>query len=138
MVCSFLFQQRLDCVALPFIINTPEDKVVDAPSQDAVLMLSDQPPVLAMLALNPSLHLYIATRSLTPPPMLLKEDRFRALLLYHLPLPSAANRPIELIGKKPLILGTRTPPLMLRTSALLHGFDYIQLGLGYLGTAFRL
>ena len=73
MVCLLLFlfsDQRSDCVTLRLIVvDTPEGKVVVAPSQAAA------PPmlvVLVKLALSDSAP--IASRSWTPMLMLLKED----------------------------------------------------------------
>jgi len=65
----------------------------------------------------------IAATSQTPPSMLLKEDVFA----------QSVYSPAELIGKKLVILCTRVPSLMLRTRALLHGFDHVHLDLGYFG-----
>ena len=42
-------------------------------------------------------------------------------------------RPADLIDKKLLILCNGVPSLMLRTRALLHGFDHVHLDLGYFG-----
>ena len=42
--------------------------------------------------------------------------------------------PVAVIGKKLLILCTHMPSLTVRIRALLHGFDYVHLDLGYFGT----
>lgn len=73
-----------------------------------------------------------ASSSRTLPPMLLKEYELRSLAA---PSPSPSSRIIVLLnmpGKKLLILCTRVPSLTLRISALLYGFDHVQLNLAYL------
>jgi len=41
----------------------------------------------------------------------------------------SAHRPAKHVGKRLLILGTSMPMLLLRTCALLHSFDHVDLGL---------
>jgi hypothetical protein len=76
----------------------------------------------------------IAASSRTPPPMLLKEDKLHSLAA---PSPSPSSRfivPLNMPGKKLLILCTHVPSLTLRICALLHGFDHVHLHLCYFGT----